>query len=115
MKKYGKINILGTWYNIINQTEAENPKLFEKDGMCERYSKEIVIDTSFRHDREACERIDDYFHFVLRHEALHAIFHEIGHSEDYSCDEQLINILAQLYPKIKPIMDALDKIDFRER
>ena len=113
MERYGDINILGTWYQVINQTEEENPKIFDKDGMCEPYAKKIVIDTSSKTDKDAVENIDDYFHAVLRHECFHAIFHEIGHGADYCRDEVLVDLLALLYPKIKKIMDAADnrKID----
>ena len=31
-----KINILGTEYEILNQTEEENPKLEGANGICER-------------------------------------------------------------------------------
>ena len=110
MKKYGNINVLGTWYEILNQTEADNPKLYDKDGMCEAYSKKIIIDTSVKDDKDAFDNSDDYFHFILRHECFHAFFHEIGHGEDYCRDEMLINILAHLYPKIRQIMDEIDKI-----
>ena len=110
MKKYGDINILGTWYQVLNQTEEENSKIFDKDGMCELYSKKLIIDTSTKNDKEAVENIDDYFHSVLRHECFHAIFHEIGHGADYCRDEALIDILASLYPKIRKIIDAVDNI-----
>ena len=108
MKKYGKINIFGTWYDLYNQTENDNPKMVGKDGMCESYAKQLIIDTSVKNDKDAFANVDDYFHFILRHEAFHAIFHEIGHGEDYCRDEVLVNILAHLYPKIRQIMDKLD-------
>ena len=114
MKVYDRVNVLGTWYDIISQTEAENPKLYDKDGMCESYSKKLIIDLSSRNDRDAVENEDDYFHFILRHEGFHALFHEIGHGEDYCRDEMLINMLASLYPKIRKIMDFLDKINLDE-
>ena len=111
MKKYGKVNILGTWYDVYNQTEEDNSKLYDKDGICESYSKKLIIDTSVKSDKDAFENVDDYFHFILRHEAFHAIFHEIGHGEDYCRDEMLVNLLAHLYPKIKRIMDDLNDIE----
>lgn len=111
MKKYGKINIFGTWYDILNETEDDNPKMYDKDGMCEVYAKRLVIDTSVKDDKDVVDKVDDYFHYILRHEAIHAIFHEIGHGEDYCHDEMLVNILAYLYPRVRPILDALDNIE----
>ena len=40
-----KINILGTDYTIKRQSKSENPKLENAYGLCESYSKEIVLDT----------------------------------------------------------------------
>lgn len=39
-----KVNILGTEYSIKRQKEKETSKLEHADGICEFYSKEIVID-----------------------------------------------------------------------
>ena len=39
-----KVNILGTEYSIKGQIGKETPKLEHADGICEFYSKEIVID-----------------------------------------------------------------------
>ena len=39
-----KIDILGTEYEILFQTDQENIKLKDSNGLCEQYSKEIIIE-----------------------------------------------------------------------
>ena len=58
----------------------------------------------------AFNKIDDFFHKVLRHEGFHAIFAEAGASQ-YMEDETLVDMLAMLYPRIKVIMEQLDNAE----
>lgn len=109
MSDLAKINILGTDYIIKEETEKTNSKMVDLDGLCERFSKEIIIDLSGKSDKLASNNIEEYFHEVLRHECFHAIFHEAGH-HDFSCNENLVDALAMLWPKIRDIMDAVDSI-----
>lgn len=104
------VNILGTKYKILVQSEEENPKLKDANGLCEWVSKKIIIDTSFKNEPGALENIDEYIHKVLRHEAFHALFAEMG-IRAWMEDEDLIDALAMQYPKIKDIMDYLDNLD----
>lgn len=39
------VNILGTKYNIYRVSSKENPKLEGNNGICEQYSKEIILHT----------------------------------------------------------------------
>lgn len=105
-----KIDILGAKYSVSSETEEDNPKLVGNSGLCENYSKRIIIDTSDRDEPTTVENYDGYCHRVLRHEGFHAIFHEAGLSK-YNDDEDLVEALAVLYPKIKVIMDKLDSLD----
>lgn len=104
------LNILGTDYEIIDQTEKENPKVEGADGICEIYAKQIIIDTSHKDDRFNFTNIEAYYHKVLRHEAFHALFAEMGMS-DWFKDETLVDMLAMQYPKIREIMDKCDSVD----
>ncbi len=38
-----KLNILGTEYTVKKQKISENPKLKDANGICEFYSKEIIL------------------------------------------------------------------------
>lgn len=107
------LNILGTEYQIIKQSEAENPKMAGSTGLCEWISKKIIIDDSYRDAPDALEDIDEYIHKTLRHEAFHALFAEMG-MRKWLEDEELVDMLAMQYPKIKEIMDKCDSMNIEE-
>lgn len=94
-----KVNILGTYYEIKEQTPKENPKLEDSSGICETYSKELILDFSDYDPNTHVSNYDAYKHKVLRHEIIHAYFHEIGDT-DRCHDEELVEKLAILIPKI---------------
>ena len=60
------IDILGTDYEIIRQYENENSKLKEANGLCETWSKKIVIEIP-EDDPMNVENIDAFERKVLRH------------------------------------------------
>lgn len=103
------IDILGVEYSVFVETEKENPKLIGNDGLCELYSKSIILDTSSKSDKEAFDNIEEYYHKVLRHECFHAIFAECG-LDKYCRDEVLVDMLAFLYPRIEKIMKDAKKV-----
>ena len=105
--KMAVINILGTDYEILFQTEKENPKMEGNDGICEPYSHKIILDVSNQYNKFNVDNIEDYFAKVLRHEIIHAFFFEAG-LESYGKDEMLVEVLAKLLPKIVKAMRTFD-------
>lgn len=103
------IDILGVPYNIKFQTEKENPKLNDCNGLCESYSKEIIVKTGYEDDPNCFNNIIAFREKVLRHELFHAIFHECG-MDKYGDDEDLVNLLAVQYEKIVSIMNKAKEI-----
>lgn len=105
------IDILGTPYNIKFQTESENPKLstLNANGLAELYSKELIIRTGYEDDLNSFKNITKFREKVLRHEIIHAIFHESG-LDCYGDDETLVNFLALQFPKMQAIMDKLKQL-----
>lgn len=101
------INILGTQYEILFQTEKENPKMEGSDGICEPYSHKIILDLSAEPDKLTVDKIEDYYSKVFRHEVIHAFFFEAG-LESYSKDELLVEWLAKMLPKINQSMAEVD-------
>jgi len=105
-----KVNILGQEYEIKKQSEIENPKLKTRraNGLAELYSKELIISTEASiEDEETYSNLADYEKKVIRHEIVHAFFHESG-LNDYCHDEQLVDWLAVQIPKIKKAMESVD-------
>ncbi|MEG1085212.1 MAG: hypothetical protein RSD88_02715 [Anaerovoracaceae bacterium] len=73
-----KVNILGTDYEILYQNKEENTKLEEANGLCETYSKKIILEKVSEHPMHL-EKMEDFQKKVLRHEIIHAFLHEQGH------------------------------------
>lgn len=107
------VSILGTKYNIIEQDETENSKLREANanGLCEVYSKEIVLRKFEQHPCNY-KNFDEFRKKVLRHEIIHAFFMESGLTQ-YMEDEQLVDWLALQFSKIHRAMydtNCLEKV-----
>lgn len=102
------VSILGTEYEIITQTEEDNPKLLEANGLCEMYSKKIVL-RDMKEEPDSFENLDAYKRKVLRHEVIHAFFAESGlrNNSDYAQCEELVDWIAIQFPKIARVFDEL--------
>lgn len=97
-----KIDILGTEYNIRKLTEQEYPKLKLSDanGIAELYNKELIINSEMNQDTGTeYANFPEYEKKVIRHEIVHAFFHESG-LLDYCSDEVLVNWMALQVPKM---------------
>lgn len=103
-----EIEILGQKYKVIRKTEGEYPKLKHMDasGLAELYSKELVINANcIEKDECTHENLEEYENKVIRHEIMHAYFHESG-ATAYCQDEFLVEWLALQLPKIaKTLID----------
>lgn len=108
------INILGTGYEIIRQNKEQNAKLDDNCGLCEPFSKKIIIDTfeAERKDRLSAENFDDFVKKVIRHEIVHAFFIESGLNEcsDYANNEELVDWIARQGIKIYNAWNQADAI-----
>ncbi len=100
------VDILGTPYFVKEDTEAL--KLINADGECQAYSKTIryrELDdflfgvASLTEKRERRRE-------VIRHEIVHAFFHESG-LEQYSDDEVLVAWIALQFPKISRAVESI--------
>lgn len=98
------INILGTPYEIMEQSEKENPKLKEASGLCEQYSKKIILNASLREpsDEWTDEDAEKYRKKVLRHEIIHAFLTESGLSveSEWAENEEMVDWFAIQFEKI---------------
>ena len=103
------VNILGTDYEVITQTEEENPKLKEAYGLCEMYSKKIVL-SDIKEDVMNVDNIEAFKRKVIRHEIVHAFFAESGlrSNSDYAQNEELVDWIAIQFPKMVKVMSELN-------
>jgi hypothetical protein len=106
------VNILGTEYEIISQTEEENPKLEDLDGLCEIYSKKIVL-CDIKPDKNTVENFEAYKRKVLRHEIVHAFLEESGLScnTDWARNEEMVDWIAIQFPKMLKAFESLNILD----
>ena len=104
-----KVNILGTTYEILSQTEDENPKLKQAMGLCEYYSKKIII-SKIKTETMTFENIEEFKKEVLRHEIIHAFFAESGlkGNSPYAENEELVDWIAIQFPKIMKVFKELE-------
>ena len=94
--------MLGQEYEILVMSEDEYPKLRSANasGLAELYSKQLVLNKdSMKEDAETYNNLAEYTDKVLRHEIVHAYFHESGLS-NYCQDEVLVEWVAQQLPKM---------------
>lgn len=93
---------MGQEYDLRLLTEKEFPKLVsaKASGLAELYNKELIINKDDTiADKETFDNLREYSNTTVRHEILHAFFHEAG-LRDYCKDEKLIDWLALQIPKI---------------
>ena len=110
-----KVNILGTEYQVLIQSEEENPKLKDCNGLCEQYSKKIIL-SDFKeseNDPMLVENFQAFKNKILRHEIIHAFFGESGlrSQSNYAENEELIDWLAIQSPKIFEAFKELDVLE----
>lgn len=104
----GKVNILGTDYEIFEQSESQNPKLKNCNGLCEQYSKKIVINSfdDVKDDVMVVENFDDFVKKVTRHEIIHAFLGESGlkSCSEWAENEEMVDFFANQFPKMVEAM-----------
>lgn len=107
-----KVKILGTEYEIITQKESENRKLEGSNGLCEIYSKKIIL-SEIEDDIRNYDKLNLYKNRVLRHEIIHAFFAESGlrSNSEYAENEELVDWIAIQVPKMLKIFQELNILD----
>lgn len=108
-----KINILGQEYDLLMLSEKEFPKLdyANANGLAELYSKQLIINRdSAKEDEGTFDNLKGYVDKVIRHEIIHAYFHESG-LQHYCDDERLVDWLAIQIPKIMATIEDVKKIE----
>ena len=106
------VNVLGTEYQIITQTEDENPKLKNANGLCEMYAKKIIV-RDIKPTDDTIDNLDAYKRKVLRHELIHAFFEESGlsYNSEWASNEEMVDWFAIQFPKILKAFESLNILD----
>lgn len=97
-----KINVLGTEYCVETSNTELDANLIDSDGYCDTSIKVCIIDEMKESGAGFKANIQAYKKQVIRHELVHAFFHESG--LDVSCEfaknETLVDWIAIQFPKM---------------
>jgi len=87
------------------ELEKENLILYQHDGWCDFYKKEIIIEKTLFENENFYKRGYE----VLRHEIIHAFIFESGLNVncDWAKNEELVDWIALQFPKLNKCMEKL--------
>ena len=106
-KNIHKVNILGTEYTVVFDSNSKNPKLEYKDGYVDTSVKRIVIRDYFEDSVDNLEDLEEFQAKVLRHEIIHAFLHESGldAQSPWAVNEEMVDWFAIQFYKITNAID----------
>lgn len=87
------IYVLGQAYELVTSNEEEDLRLINNNAICERYAKEIIINTSQVPPMSRAKNDELSKNITITHEVIHCFFHESGLTS-YCEDELLVQYLA---------------------
>lgn len=107
MKK-NVVNVLGTDYEIKSNEDIYKTLMESQNtGECDMYAKVISISPQEFIVNDSREDVrKSIYNICMRHEILHAFFHEAG-VDKYNADETLVDFIAMQFPKIKKIFEEV--------
>lgn len=106
-----KISVLGTEYRLLKGSVEAYPNLKEANAYTDLYSKKIILDEKFgtKEDGFKSSNPESAKRKLYRHEVIHAFISESGFGYNLSEDdeESLVNWIAEQFPKMKTVFDAM--------
>lgn len=104
------VDVLGTAYSVEYLTDADDARLKDCDGFCDKTSKRIVVSI----ETDDCD-LDDpnwYVKKVTRHEIIHAFLFESGlhenvKQEEFGISEMVIDWIAVQFDKINKAFEKV--------
>ena len=107
MKK-NVVNVLGTEYEIKSNEDIYKTLMESQNtGECDMYAKVISISPQEYIINDSREDVrKSVYNICMRHEILHAFFHEAG-VDKYSADETLVDFIAMQFPKMKELFEEV--------
>lgn len=112
MKQIGKVNVLGTEYEVLMGNETLDKKLKDKAGYMDWSAKRICLnEDNLKKGKDSLENVHLFANDVLRHEIVHAFIEESGLRDPYQ-DETIVEWIAKMAPKI---LECANTIVFTEK
>ena len=112
-----RLCILGTWYNLIEHSPEEDPRLSLIDGYCDVTARKLVVDKMEPDPENPAlqENLEALKREVIRHEILHAFLYESGLStKSWGENEEIIDFFAVQFPKLASIFKEADVFEFHD-
>ena len=104
------VDVLGVPYAIINGDRSKDPALDKADGYCDHTIKACVIDTLLKTSDSVAD-LETYRKQVIRHELVHAFLFESGLGcESWGCNEEIVDWIAAMFPKMLEAFEEADAI-----
>lgn len=102
------VNVLGTEYQIQSSEDIHRTLMESQNtGECDMYAKVISISPQEYIINDSREDVrKSVYNICMRHEILHAFFHEAG-VDKYSADETLVDFIAMQFPKMKALFEEV--------
>lgn len=109
-KKVSKVNVMGTEYKVVFDSNPHNPKFEYNDGYVDTLVKKIVVKDCFDDCPENLEDLEELQSQVLRHELIHAFLHESGlsHQSSWATNEEMVDWFALQFNKITNAFDLFN-------
>lgn len=106
-----KVNILGSEWTVRSATEAEEPRLENKNGFTDWTARLICLEKGPTGDIGSMET---YMNKTIRHELIHAFMFESGFGDcvehaAYGQEETVVDWFAYQMPKIMKLADDICK------
>lgn len=106
-----KISVLGTEYDLLVKTEAEDKRLKGYDGYCDTSIRVCVVDAMNSDDIDAKADLPSYQKKVKRHELIHAFLYESGlDTNSWAGNEEMVDWIAMQFEKLHRAFEAADAL-----
>lgn len=108
-----KIEILGSYWEILERSESEDERLKDCDGYCDWTTRKIVVE---REINGTLEDMEVYIRKVKRHEIVHAFLVESGldacsgETDAWARNEVMVDWIARMGKRIYAAWSAADAL-----
>lgn len=115
MSKTYSLNILGSKWKLKVVPRYTDPMFETVDGYTDRSVRTMYVAETSTNTIDDLKDWPEYQKVVKRHEIIHAFFFESGLAQDmyhpaYGHDEQAIDHLAILFPKMEEVFKKADAL-----
>lgn len=107
------VSVLGSEWEILFRSEADDPKLRDCDGYCDESVKQIIVDSYDTDAVQNCADLDRIRRQVIRHELVHAFLFEsgLGACSEWAQNEEMVDWIARQFSKLLEAFQAAEAMN----